>query len=141
MKKMKSTLLLAKEDYHIIMAHIKKGVRAITFNRRDAEQLEAEIKKAEIVERDQLPKDVVQLNSIVTIKEENENKLLKVMVVSPEKADIKKKWISFMSPIGTALIGFRKGAQVKWKVPTGKKTFTIIEVQNQMTVANKSNLY
>jgi regulator of nucleoside diphosphate kinase len=35
-----------------------------------------------------------------------------------------------MSPIGTALIGFRKGQQVKWKVPAGKKTFTIMNVQN-----------
>lgn len=131
MKNIKSRLLIAKEDYHVIMSHIKKGVRAITFNRRDAEQLEAEIKRAEVVESNQLPKDVVRLNSIVTIKEENENKLLEVMVVCPEKADIRKKWISFMSPIGTALLGFRKGAQVKWKVPSGKKTFIILEVQNQ----------
>ncbi|MGZ3845979.1 MAG: GreA/GreB family elongation factor [Flavisolibacter sp.] len=33
--------------------------------------------------------------------------------------------------MGTALIGFRKGEQVRWKVPAGKKTFTIVDVQNQ----------
>lgn len=129
MEKKKSRLLLSKDDYKIIMAYLKKGVRAITFNRRDAEQLELELKKAELVDGDQLPADVVRLNSVVTIQEED--KLMKVMVVSPERADIRKKWISFMSPIGTALIGFRKGEQVKWKVPAGKKTFTIVDVQNQ----------
>jgi regulator of nucleoside diphosphate kinase len=128
---MKSRILLTREDYHIIMSHIKKGVRAITFNRRDAEELEAEIKKAEIVESSELPNDVVRLNSVVTIKDENEKKLWELTVVCPEKADIRKKRISFMSPIGAALLGFRKGVQVKWKVASGKKTFTILEVQNQ----------
>lgn len=124
-------LMLAKEEYKLIMSYIKKGVKAITFNRRDAEQLETELKKAELVDDHLLPPDVVRLNSVVTIREEEADKLMKVTVVSPEKADIKKKWISIMSPIGTALIGFRKGAKVKWKVPAGKKTFTIMEVQNQ----------
>ncbi|MBD0376737.1 MAG: GreA/GreB family elongation factor, partial [Flavisolibacter sp.] len=30
-----------------------------------------------------------------------------------------------------ALIGFRQGQKVKWQVPAGKKTFTILEVTNQ----------
>ena len=127
----KRRLLLSKEDYRIIMAYIKKGVRAITFNRRDAEELELELKKAELVDGDKLPADVVRLNSLVTIHEQEEDRILEVKVVSPEKANIQNKWISIMSPIGTALIGFRKGEQVKWKVPAGKKTFTIVDVQNQ----------
>jgi regulator of nucleoside diphosphate kinase len=131
MENNKGRLLLSKEDYRIIMDYIKKGVRAITFNRRDAEELEMELKKAKLVDEDQLPKDVVRLNSMVTIKQVEENLLLEVKVVSPERANIKKKWISIMSPIGTALIGFRKGEQVRWKVPAGKKTFTIVDVQNQ----------
>jgi regulator of nucleoside diphosphate kinase len=53
------------------------------------------------------------------------------MLVAPDKADIKEKRISVMSPIGTALIGFRKGQKVKWQVPAGKKTFTILEVINE----------
>jgi regulator of nucleoside diphosphate kinase len=74
---------------------------------------------------------VVRLNSTVVIREEKENKVMELTVVTPEKANIKQKLISVMSPIGTALIGFRKGQQIKWKVPAGKKTFTIMEVQNQ----------
>ena len=52
------------------------------------------------------------------------------MIVLPDKADIKERKISIMSPIGTALIGFRQGENVKWQVPSGKKTFTILEVNN-----------
>jgi regulator of nucleoside diphosphate kinase len=131
MEKTKSRLVLAKDDYEIIMSYIKRGLPTITFNRQDAEELEMELKKAKLVHKDELPEDIVRLNSTVTIKEEKENKIIELTVVTPERANIKRRLVSIMSPIGTALIGFRKGQQVKWKVPAGKKTFTIMDVQNQ----------
>ena len=131
MEKTKNRLVLAKDDYEIIMSYIRRGLSTITFNRQDAEELEMELKKAKLVHKEDLPEDIVRLNSRVTIKEEKENKIIEITVVTPEKANIKRKLISIMSPIGTALIGFRKGQQVKWKVPAGKKTFTIMDVQNQ----------
>lgn len=131
MQKTKSRLILAKEDYDIIMSYVKRGLPTITFNRKDSEGLEIELKKAKVVHKHELPEDVVRLNSTVTIKEEKESKVMELTVVTPEKANIKERLISIMSPIGTALIGFRKGQQVKWRVPAGKKTFTIMNVQNQ----------
>jgi regulator of nucleoside diphosphate kinase len=131
MQKTNKKLVLTKNDYHTIMSYVKKGLSAITFNRRDAEELERELKNAKLVNSDDLPADVVRLNSTVVIREEKENKLLELTLVTPEKANIKQRLVSIMSPIGTALIGFRKGQQVKWKVPAGKKTFTILDVQNQ----------
>ena len=131
MEKTKNRLVLAKDDYEIIMSYIRRGLSTITFNRQDAEELEMELKKAKLVHKENLPEDIVRLNSRVTIKEEKENKIIEITVVTPEKANIKRRLISIMSPIGTALIGFRKGQQVKWKVPAGKKTFTIMDVQNQ----------
>lgn len=130
MQKIKSRLLLAKDDYDIIMSYIKRRIPTSGFNRRDAEELESELKKAKLVHKGELPKDVVRLNSRVKIKEEHENKIMEFTVVTPEKANIKKRLISIMSPIGTALIGFRKGQQLNWKVPSGKKTFTILDVEN-----------
>lgn len=131
MQRTKSRLLLTKDDHEIIMSYIRRGLGAITFNRQDAEELEGELKKAKLVDKEELPSDVVRLNSKVVIREEKENKIMELTVVTPEKANIKQMLISIMSPIGTALIGFRKGQRVRWKVPAGKKTFTIMEVQNQ----------
>jgi regulator of nucleoside diphosphate kinase len=131
MQRTKNRLVLTKEDYQIIQAFIRTGSRTVTYNRRDAEELEGELKKAKVVDKEKLPGDVVRLNSTVIIREEKENRIIELTVVTPERADIKQKLISVMSPIGTALIGFRKGQQVKWKVPAGKKTFTIVDVQNE----------
>jgi regulator of nucleoside diphosphate kinase len=131
MQKIKNNLVLAKEDYEIIMSYVRKGLPTITFSRKDIEELETELKKAKLVEKKELPEDIVRLNSTVVIKEEKENKVIELTVVTPEKANIKQRLVSVMSPIGTALIGFRKGQRVKWQVPAGKKTFTIMDVQNQ----------
>ncbi len=129
--KKRDQLLLEKNDYDVIMRYLKAGYGRNSFNRQDAEELEAELKKAKLMDKSKLPADVVRLNSLVTIHDLEQKKELQLKVVIPEKADIRERRISIMSPIGTALIGFRKGQTVSWKVPAGKKTFNIVEVQNE----------
>jgi regulator of nucleoside diphosphate kinase len=130
MQIVKEQLIVWKDDYEVIMTYLKQGLGRNTFNRQDAEELQAELKKAKLVNKAELPGDVVRLNSVVTVKDEKENRVLKVEVVTPEKANIRQRKISILSPIGTALIGFRKGRKVKWNVPAGKKTFIILDVEN-----------
>ena len=130
MQKTKEQIMLAKNDYELIMAYLKRSFYKARFDRQNADELKSELKKAKLVDKEDLPADVVRLNSMVTIKEEKENKEMQLTVVTPEKADIKQKRISILSPIGTALLGFRKGQQISWKVPAGKKVFTILDVAN-----------
>jgi regulator of nucleoside diphosphate kinase len=120
--------MLARSDYEVIIMSLRNGKGRATFNRHEAEELEAELKKAKVVGNEELPVDVVRLNSQVTIRDEKEKKVLNLTVVMPEKADIKQRKISVVSPIGAALIGYRKGEQVSWQVPAGKKIFTILDV-------------
>ena len=127
MQKIKEKLVLSKNDYEIIRSNIRNHQGS--FNRQDAEELIIELKKARLVLPDEVPPDVVRLNSRVIIRDEKENKLIEISVVTPEKADMKQRRISVLSPIGTALIGYRKGDKVRWKVPAGLKTFTILEVE------------
>ena len=93
MKKVKQRLLLAKDDYELIMGYMRHGAARHTFNRHDAEELETEIKKAKLVGKTEVPDDVVRLNSTVLIREEKANKLMQLTVVSPEKADIRQNQI------------------------------------------------
>ncbi len=131
MKKKKQQLLIERDDYEMIKAYLRKSLLAENmFSKRDAEYLKAEILKAKIVSKSELPPDVVRLNSTVTIEDEKEKKQMQLKVVTPDKADIKRKMISILAPIGTALIGFRKGQRISWMVPAGKKVFTILDVVN-----------
>lgn len=128
MQKTKTRLILSKEDYDLIMHNLRDSHAQFSFNRKEAEELEKELKSAKLVHGKDLPGDVVRLNSTVTIKDEAEGKIIQLTVVPPNRANIKEKKISVMSPIGTALIGYRSGNTVSWRVPAGKRTFTIMEV-------------
>jgi len=130
MKKIKNNLVLRKDDYSLLVSYLNNARRQSTFDRRNAEELTAELKKATVVNKNDFPNDVVRLNSRVRIKAEGKSEEMELILVTPDKANIKEKRISIMAPIGTALIGFRQGQKVKWKVPAGNKTFMILEVNN-----------
>ena len=130
MQKMKEQLVLRRDDYNLLISYLNGGYRKSAFDRRNADGLQAELKKAKLVNKADFPVDVVRLNSRVRIKAEDKDEIMELILVTPDKANIKEKRISVMAPIGTALIGYRKGQKVNWQVPAGKKTFTILEVAN-----------
>ena len=131
MRKINNQIVLRKDDYKLLISYLNFGYGKTALDKRNAEELHAELKKAKLVNKDDFPGDVVRLNSKVRIKAEDKDEVMELMLVTPDKADIKEKKISIMAPIGTALIGFRQGQKVKWQVPAGKRTFTILEVINE----------
>ncbi len=134
MKKINNRLVLLEDDYILLISYLKGYHGKSTFDNRNAEDLQSELRKAKLVDRNNFPPDVVRLNSTVKIKTEDKDEVIELMLVTPDKADIKERKISVMAPIGIALIGFRQGQQVKWQVPAGKKTFTIMEVTNDLSI-------
>jgi regulator of nucleoside diphosphate kinase len=131
MKKKNKELVLRTDDYKLLISYLNGGKGKTAFDRRNAEDLHAELKKAKLVDKEDFPLDTVRINSTVRVKAEEKEEILEFMLVTPDKADIKEHRVSIMAPIGTALIGFRKGQQVKWQMPAGQKTFTIVEVINE----------
>jgi regulator of nucleoside diphosphate kinase len=130
MKKSENQLVIAHEDYEILNNYLRP---VAAFDRRNAALLMKEIEKATIVKKDELPQDVVRLNSKVVVKEESRNKVMELVLVVPEKADIHQNMISVFAPLGVALIGFKQGVKVNCSTPTGNKFFTILEVCNKKT--------
>jgi regulator of nucleoside diphosphate kinase len=131
MQNKKSQIIIATEDYETLHAYVKGLKPMQAFDRKNAALLQEELKKATLVKKEELPKDIVRLNSRVIIKEGKNDKLIELVLVVPEKADIKERRVSVLAPLGTALIGFKQGQKVKWEVPAGNKTFTIMKVDNE----------
>ena len=130
MKKNKTNIVLTKSDYDLISEYLKGVKKSNSFDRLNTEELHAELKKATIVSNNDFPKDVVRINSTVLLKDVTADKIIEVTVVTPDKADIKQKKISFLAPVGIALIGFKEGENVRWNVPAGRKNFMILKVIN-----------
>jgi regulator of nucleoside diphosphate kinase len=131
MNEIKDRLMLTKDDHKLLISYLKGRWDKTLFDRRNAEELQTELNRAKLVNSDDLPHDVVRINSKVKIKAEITGKVMELTLVTPDRADIKRNQISIMAPMGTALIGFRQGQKVKWQVPAGKTTFTILEVINE----------
>ena len=123
-------LVVLKDDYEFLKASLPVYKNTGAFHKESIESLEGELKKAKVVERDQFPDDVVRIDSMVMIMDISSGKEMELRLVLPKDEDPKKKNISVMAPVGTALIGFRKGDVVKWKVPAGEKKFRIKDVKN-----------
>lgn len=114
-------VLICEEDYR----QLKQYAGAEADNEMS---LAHELGRATIVKDDALPPDVIRLNSKVTIEEVQSKKKSAFKIVMPHFADISKRKISILTPMAAALIGFKKGSTVSWKMPAGVKAFKILEV-------------
>jgi regulator of nucleoside diphosphate kinase len=131
MQIMNDSLVLRKEDYDLVMAYLKGKFGKTLFDRQNAEAMQIELSKARLVSKEEFPSNAIGINTKVKILDDDRNKILELVLVRPEKADITKNRVSILAPIGVALLGSREGERVRWKMPSGNKSFTIMEVRNQ----------
>jgi regulator of nucleoside diphosphate kinase len=84
-----------------------------------------------VVKKDAFPPHGVRINSKVAVLDLETNRVLEFTLVMPGQADMRQNKVSILTPMGAALIGFRKAEEVQWKVPAGLKRFRILDVQNR----------
>lgn len=85
------------------------------------QQLESELVRAVVVPRDQIPKDVVTMNSRVVFEDETTGEKREITLVYPKQADIGSGKVSVLVPVGTALLGVKVGQSIDWELPNGVK--------------------
>jgi regulator of nucleoside diphosphate kinase len=89
-----------------------------------ADRLIEEIERADLRAGSDMPADVVTLASEVTFREGDKTQT--VRIVAPEEADIERRQISVLTPVGAALLGLRVGQKISWEMPD--KRAAILEV-------------
>ena len=87
-----------------------------------ADRLLEEIERADLLA--DMPPDVVTLGSEVTFRHDGKEEA--VQIVAPEDADIDRRRISVLTPVGAALLGLRVGQRIHWDMP-GKRA-AVLEV-------------
>ncbi|HEY4517295.1 MAG TPA: transcription elongation factor GreA [Candidatus Paceibacterota bacterium] len=90
-------------------------------------KLESIIKSAKIVSYQK--SDIVSLGSTVVIQKEAEKETHQYQIVGSEEADMREKKISYLSPLGEALMGKKKGDSFTFVTPNGKMQYSIISVE------------
>lgn len=90
--------------------------------------LEKVIKEAKIVAHKKKG-DVVGLGSEVTIQKDGEAKPRTYTIVGSEEANIHEHKLSYLSPLGEALMGKSKGDSFTFSTPNGKMSCTVVSVK------------
>ena len=75
--------------------------------------------RAKIVKPEEIPPDVVTMNSTVLFRIEPSNKEFSLTLVYPNDYDLSADKISILAPVGSALLGLREGDTISWPKPGG----------------------
>ncbi len=107
-------------------------LNSILINIKDSpavRKLQDELDRATILKSEDIPPDVVTMNSQVQFKTLETGDTSEITIVYPPNADSSKARVSILAPVGAALIGLRVGDKIEWTLPTGLvRTFQIISV-------------
>jgi regulator of nucleoside diphosphate kinase len=97
-----------------------------------ADGLRSELDRARIVEPDEVPKDVVTMNSTVRFVDEESGKEFERTLCYPGEATGGADKVSILAPLGSALLGLSVGQRIDWPVPGGRTAhIRILEVVSQ----------
>lgn len=102
--------------------------------RRDADHLKllAEaLEQARVVPPDEVPADVVTLDSQVQIEDLDRRDQRIFTLVLPQEANVQAGKLSVLAPIGAALLGHREGDCIEWPVPRGLRRLRVVRVLEQ----------
>jgi regulator of nucleoside diphosphate kinase len=108
--------------------------------RKDLLLLAEELDRAEIVLPQDVPPEVVTMNSKVVLRDLNTSEEMTFVLVFPRDANINAGAISVLAPVGTAILGCAKGDVVEWPVPSGMRRIAIEEILYQPEAAGHFEL-
>ena len=114
---------------------LQAGIGFAERDRPSLETLQGELDRAHIVQPTAVPHDVVTMKSRVRLTDVETNEEQVYTVVFPSEANIDERKISILAPIGTAILGYRVGDTVEWRVPGGIRKLRIDEVLYQPEAA------
>ncbi len=90
-------------------------------------KLEDLVKTTKII-TDGKKKSEISFGSKVSIRKGDSPELHEYTIVGSEEADMRVKKLSHVSPLGSALMGKKKGDVFSFETPSGKQTYTIEKV-------------
>ncbi len=119
-------IYISREDYTklrlLLGAALRSNASAALVRLRE------ELDRAAIFDPAAFPSDVVTMESTVEYQDLETGEIEEYTITFPERANVERKRISILAPIGTALIGCRVGDVVNWSTPGGVRQLKVRRV-------------
>ncbi|MEN6359805.1 MAG: nucleoside diphosphate kinase regulator [Smithella sp.] len=109
-------------------------------NQANLDLLEKELYRGVLVDPQDIPHDVITMNSKVSITDTDSGEKMTYTLVFPSAANIAENKLSVLAPLGMALLGYRVGDIIEWPVPSGVRKLKVDEIIYQPEAAGDYHL-
>ena len=106
----------------------------------DLDLLEKELYRATLVEPQNIPRDVITMNSKVSVTDIDSGEKTTYTLVFPSAANISENKLSILAPLGMALLGYRTDDIVEWRMPSGVRKLRVEGILYQPEAAGDYHL-
>jgi regulator of nucleoside diphosphate kinase len=125
------TIYITEYDKERLQKLIREAFEFNLCKKTNLVELDKELSRSEIVKPEDIPADVITMNSRVSLRDIDSGEKVIYSLVFPNDADIKEGKISVLAPIGTAILGYQVGDIIEWAVPDGKVRLKVEEILYQ----------
>jgi len=130
---------ITQSDFNKLQALLQDTSTLRPEDKKCHEALARELLRAQIKSSDEIPADVITLHSRARLLDLETHEVLELAIVLPEEIDVEAGRISILAPLGTGMLGYRKGDIFEWNVPGGQSRYRIEEVLFQPEAGNRPN--
>jgi regulator of nucleoside diphosphate kinase len=111
-----------------VLRSLLRARNGATHDQEHLDDLRFELEHALVLDPSQLSPSVVTMHAAVRVRDLESGRRQDLSLVSPHEADVSAGRISVLAPLGTALLGYRKGDVVERAMPGGLRRLLIEEV-------------
>jgi regulator of nucleoside diphosphate kinase len=131
---MRDRIFITGTDYDKLRRLIA-GRRGSGADAEHLTELEDELERAEVLDDTQtVSPDVITMNSEVRLMDVDSGEIKVYRLVFPSQARTENA-LSVLAPIGTAILGYRVGDVIEWRVPKGVRRLKVLDVLFQPEAA------
>ena len=131
----KLPIIISAADHEELSSAIAAASKLSERGRAELSSLLGELNRGKIVPPDEIPSDVITMNSRAELLDLETDERMEFTLVLPSDANIEEGRISVLAPLGTAMLGYRVGDEFEWVVPHGLRRLKVQAVQFQPEAA------
>ncbi len=126
-----NTIYITQVDLEKIRDLIREAQNAGYRGSAYIQALKEELDRAEIVNPQDVPPDVITMNTRAVLLDTETSELMEFTLVFPADADVAQGKISILAPVGTGMLGYRVGDVFEWNTPGGKRKLRVEKILEQ----------
>ena len=132
---MNKTIHVTTHDQQRLQDLLAKTAASGPRQQGDWKALAEELRRAVIVRPDEVPAEVITMNSRAELIDLETGETVTFTLVFPQDAWLDEDKISVLAPIGAGMLGYRVGDEFEWKVPQGVRRMKVARVHYQPEAA------